>query len=149
VYPAIPTLREIREGQFGQYWENKTHIIIPISLVNSVHMNLVTNQLNGVTALALPGRTLDANNAPEFSSAVLPWLQPGANLILDMRNVEFVDSTGLGVLISCLKKAHGLKSEIKLSNLTKQVQALFELGRMHRVFEIFNSPEEAAQSYSS
>jgi anti-sigma B factor antagonist len=112
-------------------------------------MNLTVRELDGVTALVLPGRTLDANNAPEFSEAVLPWLQPGANLILDMRNVEFVDSTGLGVLVSCWKKAHGSQSEIKLSNLTKQVQALFELGRMHRVFEIFDSPEEAAQSYSS
>jgi anti-sigma B factor antagonist len=75
-------------------------------------------------------------------------LEPGAKLVIDMSNLEFVDSTGLGTLVACLRHAHGVRSEIKLCQLSKPVRALFELVRMHRVFEIFNTSDEAKRSYS-
>jgi len=50
--------------------------------------------------------------------------------------------------LACLRHAHEASSEIKLCQLTKPVRALFELVRMHRVFEIFNTPDEAERSYS-
>jgi anti-sigma B factor antagonist len=110
-------------------------------------MNIAVNKAGDVTVIQLPGRTLDASNAPDFKTATATLLEPGAKLVIDMRNLEFVDSMGLGALVSCLRQAEGAKSEIKLCQLTKPVRTLFELVRMHRVFEIFNTSDEAQKSY--
>jgi len=67
--------------------------------------------------------------------------------VLDLSKIEFIDSTGLGALVSCLRQAHSTGGEIKLVGLTKSARALFELVRMHRVFEVFNSSAEAITSY--
>jgi anti-sigma B factor antagonist len=110
-------------------------------------MNILVTKKESVTVLELPGRALDASNAREFKDATVPLLSPAAKLIIDMGNLEFVDSTGLGALVSCLRQAHAADGEIKLCRLTRSVRALFELVRMHRVFEIFNTPDEAERSY--
>jgi anti-sigma B factor antagonist len=111
-------------------------------------MHIVVNKVDGVTIMELPGRALDASNSRDFKTATLNLLSPGARLVIDMGNVEFVDSTGLGSLVSCLRHAQGTEGEIKLCRLTKPVRALFELVRMHRVFEIFDSAEDAQKSYA-
>lgn len=110
-------------------------------------MNIAVTQIGGVTVMELPGKALDAGNAPAFKTTTLNLLRPGAKLVIDMGQLEFVDSIGLGVLVSCLRQAHQNQSEIKLAHLTKPVRTLFELVRMHRVFEIFGNAEEAQQSY--
>ena len=112
-------------------------------------MNIAVAKIDGVMLLELPGRALDASNAREFKSITTPLLGPGARLVIDMGKLEFVDSTGLGALVSCLRQAHSASGEIKLCGLTKPVRALFELVRMHRVFEIFNTPDEAKKSYTA
>jgi anti-sigma B factor antagonist len=73
--------------------------------------------------------------------------KPGAKLVFDLSELEFIDSTGIGALVSCLRQAHGSESEIKLCSLNKPVQAVFELVRLHRVFSIYNGPAEAVNSY--
>ncbi len=108
---------------------------------------LSTTQMGSIMVAQLDGKALDASNSREFKSAVAPLLSPKAKLVFDLNQVQFVDSTGLGALVSCLRQAHSAEGEIKLCGLNKPVRALFELVRMHRVFEIFNSPDEAISSY--
>jgi anti-sigma B factor antagonist len=112
-------------------------------------MNIVVKKLDGVTVLELPGRSLDARSAPGFKTATLNLLEPGAKLVIDMGHLDFVDSTALGTLVSCLRRAHGTEGEIKLCRLTKPVRSLFELVRMHRVFDIFDTIEDARKSYAA
>jgi anti-sigma B factor antagonist len=112
-------------------------------------MNIAMKKIDGVTLIELPGRSLDASNARDFKAAAAPLLQQSAKLVIDMGKLEFVDSTGLGALVACLRQAHGTNGDIKLCGLTKPVRALFELVRMHRVFEIFSTPEEAQKSYQA
>lgn len=110
-------------------------------------MNIVVNRINGVTVMELPGRALNASNAAGFKTATLNLLAPGARLVIDMGHLDFVDSTALGALVSCLRHAQGAQGDIKLCRLSKPVRALFELVRMHRVFEIFDNVEDARESY--
>jgi anti-sigma B factor antagonist len=104
---------------------------------------------SGVLIAEMNGRSLDASNSKEFKSAVEPLLESNAKLVFDFRQVDFVDSTGLGALVSCLRRAHTAAGEIKLCGLNKPVRALLELVRMHRVFEIFNNADEAVSSYQN
>ena len=112
-------------------------------------MQLLSSEKEGILVGQVDSKVLDASNARGFKDAVKPLLTPNAKLVLDLSKVEFIDSTGLGALVSCLRQAHATGGEIKLSGLTKPARALFELVRMHRVFEVFNSSDEAIASYGS
>src|ERR1700678_1814410 len=106
-------------------------------------MQLLSSESNGILVGRVDSKVLDASTARAFKDAIKPFLKEDAKLVLDLSTIEFVDSTGLGALVSCLRQAHASGGEIKLTGLTKSARALFELVRMHRVFEIFNSSDEA------
>jgi anti-sigma B factor antagonist len=112
-------------------------------------MTISTEAINDVVVAKVPGKALDASNSRDFKSATAPLLIHKVKLVLDLEGIDFIDSTGLGALVSCLREAHAHEGEIKLCGLTKRVRALFELVRMHRVFEIFNNPLEATNSYGA
>jgi anti-sigma B factor antagonist len=69
-------------------------------------------------------------------------------LIVDYSFVEFIDSTGLGILISILKKM-GSRTRLILCNLQANVSSTFKLTRMDRVFEIYPTLEDAKSSVSN
>jgi anti-sigma B factor antagonist len=112
-------------------------------------MQLLSFENNGILVAQIDSKMLDASNARSFKDAVKPLLAQDAKLVLDLSKIEFIDSTGLGALVACLRQARAIGGEIKLTGLTKSARALFELVRMHRVFEVFNSPDEAIASYES
>jgi len=103
--------------------------------------------LENLTIAHLDGQTLDASNAKDFKTEIAPSISAKARLVLDLSNVKFVDSSGLGALLSCLRQLNAAGGDLKLYGMIKPVRALFELVRMHRVFEIFNTREEALRSY--
>lgn len=110
-------------------------------------MIIATETLQDILIITLPGETLDAGNAKILKEELAPMMQPGAKLIFDLTQLRFVDSSGLGLLLSCLRQVHNTGGDLKLCGLNKAVRALFELVRMHRVFEIFATREEAKRSY--
>jgi anti-sigma B factor antagonist len=109
-------------------------------------MKIDTEQLDGVVVAHLQGEALDASNAKEFKTGVAPFITPGAKVIFELSSLKFVDSSGLGALLSCLRQLNASGGALKLCAMVKPVRALFELVRMHRVFEIFNTQEEAIRS---
>ena len=64
-----------------------------------------------------------------------------------LKNVKFVDSSGLGTLLSCLRVLRARDGDMKLYGMNKQVKALFELVRMQRIFNIYDTAEEAIQAF--
>jgi len=70
------------------------------------------------------------------------------NLVIDLQGVKFVDSSGLGAMVSGFKNASSRNGSLKLSGLQLQVKSMFELTRLHRVFEIFPDVDEALASFS-
>ena len=95
------------------------------------------------------GEALDASNAKAFKAEIAPCIVQGAKIIFDLGKLKFVDSSGLGALLSCLRQLNALGGDLKLCGMIKPVRALFELVRMHRVFEIFNTEDEAIRSYGA
>jgi anti-sigma B factor antagonist len=86
---------------------------------------------------------LDASNVKAFKQAIDPVLTGHHLVLLDMSGLKFVDSSGLGALLSCLRAMTNKDGELRLFGMTKPVRALFELVRMHRVFGIYASEQEA------
>jgi anti-sigma B factor antagonist len=109
-------------------------------------MNIIIEQLEGVMVAHLRVEALDAGNAKEFKAKAATLIAPGAKVVFELSDLKFVDSSGLGALLSCLRQLNASGGALKLCSLAKPVRALFELVRMHRVFEIFNTQEEAIRS---
>lgn len=103
---------------------------------------------NDVLVVELRETNLDASNVREFRDAVNALIQDRGRVVLDMTGVKFVDSSGLGALISCLRQANGRKGDFKLCSMSTTVRALFELMRMHRVFHIHATRDEAVRAFA-
>lgn len=87
---------------------------------------------------------LDANNAEELKKAMNTLFDDGSNhLIIDLNDVHFIDSSGLGALVSGFKNASTRQGSIRLSALQSQVKSMFELTRLQRVFDIYQTVDEA------
>jgi anti-sigma B factor antagonist len=108
-----------------------------------------TQELTDVVVLAIPGPSLDASNSKKFKNQVLPVVQSTNNLVFDMSGVQFVDSAGLGAILSCLRQVNAAGGDMKVFGLSKGVRALFELVRMHKVVEIHNTREEAVSAFAA
>jgi anti-sigma B factor antagonist len=109
-------------------------------------MTINTEDVDGILVAKLLEDALDASNAKEFKTKVATLIKPGTKLVFDLSSLKFVDSSGLGALLSCLRQLSASGGVFKLCAMVKPVRALFELVRMHRVFEIFNTREEAIRS---
>ena len=69
--------------------------------------------------------------------------QKPRSVIVDMTEVNFMDSSGLAVLVGALKQSRINNSELKLAGLTKDVKGIFEICRLETIFQIFDTTDEA------
>jgi anti-sigma B factor antagonist len=100
----------------------------------------------------LIARVLDArigaDVAPRFKEDMISYVKGGNRaIVLDLSEVTFIDSSGLGALISCLKVI-GKEGELVLSGTRGTVASMFKLTRMDKVFRMFNGVDEAVTALS-
>ena len=110
-------------------------------------MELVCEYLDNVTIIALVGAELDAGTTEEFKREIAPVLEQHAQVIFDLSQLGFIDSSGLGSLLTCLRHLQTRGGDLKLCGMSKSVRALFELVRMHRIFHIFETQTEAIRAF--
>ncbi|MDR3418503.1 MAG: STAS domain-containing protein [Nevskia sp.] len=112
-------------------------------------MPITFDRLGDVTVALVPAEELDAGNSAEFKREAAPLMEATTKLVFDLSRLRFVDSSGLGAFISCLRKLNAKGGDVKLCGMSKQVRAVFELVRMHRIFEIYATREEAVRAFAS
>jgi anti-sigma B factor antagonist len=111
-------------------------------------MNIDTKQVDEVLVVKPAEKRLDAKVAVSFKESMVNFINSGSNLIvLDLSDVEFVDSSGLGAIVSSLKVL-GRKGDIVISGVGSSVLQMFSLTRMDKVFKMFPSQDEAVQALS-
>jgi len=110
-------------------------------------MEMIMEKVADVSVLMLPGGNLDASNAKDYKRDLSPVIEKNRRMVFDMSKLQFVDSSGLAVLLGCLRQINGVGGDLKLFGMTKPVRALFELVRMHRIFDIYNTREEAINAF--
>jgi len=100
-----------------------------------------------ITIIELSGE-VDAQRSPEIKSKIRSLIGEGkAKLVVDLAKVKYMDSSGLGVLVSGLKAARKESGDLKLSTLQSEVQNIFELTQLNKVFEIFENQADAIKSF--
>src|SRR5689334_1066274 len=89
-----------------------------------------------------------ADNASRFKESTIKYASRGSSrLVLDLSEVTFIDSSGLGALVGTLK-AIGPDRELVLCGARENVASLLKLTRVNKIFRMFQTPEEAAAASS-
>ncbi|HWI41091.1 MAG TPA: STAS domain-containing protein [Verrucomicrobiae bacterium] len=111
-------------------------------------MNLKIEQKNDILIIAVKEERLDAHNANDLKGELLHSFDEGKkNILVDLQDVRFIDSSGLGALVSGFKNAITHQGSLKLASLQPQVKSMFELTRLHRVFDIFPSTSDVFDAH--
>ncbi|MGR9051658.1 MAG: STAS domain-containing protein [Gammaproteobacteria bacterium] len=107
-------------------------------------MNLTQQQLNGFSVLYVKEERIDAHNSSDLKQYIVEMIEGGeVNIVVQLQEVKFVDSSGLGALLAGFKHAAAKSGKLALSNVQQQVLSMFELTRLNRVFEIYADLDEA------
>lgn len=107
---------------------------------------LLLERTDGAVIVTLVQTELDARTATGFRQQMAAVIEEHTQVILDMGPVRFLDSSGLGAILSVLKKVRKGSGELRICNAAKPVRRLFELVRFHRIVDILNTREEAIRS---
>ncbi|OEU69180.1 MAG: anti-anti-sigma factor [Desulfobacterales bacterium S5133MH16] len=110
-------------------------------------MEFATEKIGDITVVNLPTDVLDASNTEEFKTAIAPVIEKNKKILFEMSKVKFIDSSGCGVLLSCLRQLNGLGGTLKLCGVQESIRTLFDLVRMHRIIEVFDTKKEAVKSF--
>jgi len=110
-------------------------------------MELNVEKVENVAVVKVPGRSLEASNVGEFRRNMASILDENTSVVLDIQNLDFVDSSGLGAFLSCLRLLNAAGGDLKIAGMRKSVSALFELVRMHRICDVFDTVDEAVKAF--
>lgn len=96
--------------------------------------NARTETLDGVCTVYLTGE-LDLSVAPEFRLVMEPLVDSKEqDLIINMKDLKYIDSTGIGILLSVLKARHGMEARFEVQEVPAQIQKLFDMTGIAKFF---------------
>lgn len=104
---------------------------------------------DGILIINLNVPSLDAKNSSEIKQNIIDLVGERSlyRVILDLNELHFIDSSGLGCFLSIAKFLIHKEGILKLARINRPILTMFELVSMHRNFERFNTVEEAVNSF--
>jgi anti-sigma B factor antagonist len=116
---------------------------------SEIFVKLKERKRDGVAILEMSGKLMGGPDAEAFDETLKTLIHEGCcNVVVSMEKVKWVNSTGLGILISgytTLKKSGG---ELKLLKVSDRIENIFIVSKLYTVFESFQDEDEAVQSFS-
>ena len=113
-------------------------------------MEITIREREGVRILDLVGKLTLGGGAKAVYVAVRSELESGHKwILLNLSQVTFIDSTGLGRLVACLTSASTRDATVKLLNPSPRVEDVFKITQTDKLFEIFYDEDEAIRSFHS
>lgn len=110
-------------------------------------MSLQVTKQGDVVVIEVDGQLI-VGNRQELKQRVLDEAEAGARKVLiDFAKAGYIDSSGLGVLVSLAKRLRELGGDLRLANLNDDLQTLFELTKLDSLFQIADSRERALESF--
>jgi anti-sigma B factor antagonist len=111
-------------------------------------LEIARREREGVTLLDLKGRITIGEEASAFREAVEKVAaQPGAKLLLNMLEVDYVDSTGLGAMVMCSMRIRSSNGLAKLVNVNRRNIELIVMTKIDSIFEVFDDETDAVNSF--
>jgi anti-sigma B factor antagonist len=113
-----------------------------------VVMKANTRKIEGVNIIDLSGRITIGEGTVVLRDAVRNLLQKHEkNILLNLADVSYIDSSGIGELVSSFTTLSSQGGKLKLLKLTKKVHDLLSITKLLTVFEVFNDEAKAIQSF--
>ena len=111
-------------------------------------LTIASRELDGVTILDLSGRITLGEGSVQLRDAIRDLIGKGTkSILLNLGNVNYIDSSGLGELVSANTTAKNQGAEVKLLNLTKKVHDLLQLTKLYTVFDVKDDEASAIASF--
>ena len=111
-------------------------------------MDTKVRQVDGVTVLDLSGKITLGEASGKLRSAVQDALGSSKKILLNLADVNYIDSAGLGELVSAFTTVKNAGGELKLLNLTKKVRDLLVITKLLTVFDVKDNEQEAIHSFN-
>jgi anti-sigma B factor antagonist len=111
-------------------------------------LTIASREVAGVNILDLSGRITLGEGSVQLRDAVRGLIGKGnKKILLNLGDVNYIDSSGLGELVSAFTTAKNQQADIKLLNLTKKVHDLLQLTKLVTVFDIYDDEASAIASF--
>jgi anti-sigma B factor antagonist len=111
-------------------------------------MKLSDSEKDGIAILEPKGKIMGGPDATLLHDKLHELIENGKKkVIIDLAKVEWMNSTGLGILISSLTTLRNNQGELKLANVTDKIQSLLTITKLVTVFEAFDSVDDAIKSF--
>jgi len=111
-------------------------------------VNVAHREVEGIEILDLRGRLTAGTESGTLSKAVTRLVSEGkSNLILNLKHVDFLDSSGLGMLVVCFAAIQQQGGILKLTNVSRRHMELLILTKLTAVLELFDNERDAVNSF--
>lgn len=113
-----------------------------------MNMTTTTRQVGGVTIVDISGRIVLGEESAALRNLFCDLLNKGhRKILLNLGDVNYIDSSGLGNLVSAFTSVRKQEGELKLLNLTNKVQGVMQVAKLYTVFDIMDDEEAAVKSF--
>ena len=112
-------------------------------------LKMTTREVDGVTVVALDGRIVLGEESNAMREKVKTLVAEGKKkIVLNMDNITFIDSAGLGTLVAAHHSAKGQGASLRLCHLGTKFQEVLQITKLMTIFEVYNTEAEAVASFS-
>src|SRR6516162_7524423 len=112
-------------------------------------MKATTRQVDSVSVVDLSGRITLGEGCSQLRELIRDLLAKGhKNILLNLGEVTYIDSSGIGELVSGFTAVSNQGGQLKLLNLTKRVRDLLQITKLYTVFEVFDDEASAVRSFA-
>jgi anti-sigma B factor antagonist len=112
-----------------------------------MQLRMSTRSLDGVLVVDCSGRIVFGEESASLRDTVKNLLVQSPQVVLNLREVNYLDSGGLGTLVSLYTTARSAGGAVKLASLSQRVGDLLQVTKLLTIFEVFDDEEAAARSF--
>jgi anti-sigma B factor antagonist len=112
-----------------------------------MQLSLNTRTKDGVLIVDCHGRIVFGEESAMLRDTIRKLISENKRIVLNLSGVNYIDSGGLGTLVSLYTTAHNSGGAIKLCNLTQRVGDLLQVTKLVTIFEVYDSEEQALESF--
>ena len=112
-----------------------------------MQLRMSTRTVGGVMLVDCSGRVVFGEESATLRDTVKKLIAQNPNVVLNLKEVNFIDSGGLGTLVSLYTTARNAGGAVKLARLSQRVGDLLQVTKLLTIFEVFDNEEEAARSF--
>ncbi|MFH1395063.1 MAG: STAS domain-containing protein [Candidatus Omnitrophota bacterium] len=110
-------------------------------------MDIRMEEKSGISILRMAG-DIDINTAPALKDSLEAVIKnEKIYILIDLKGVDYIDSSGLATLVEILKNLNRHGGKLKLTNLSVKVKGLFEITKLTQLFDILDKEDEAMNSF--